>query len=59
MNTNRIIATNKGRFKIDIDSEEGVIYATNIGDKNWYYTMPLEMADKSTEEIAEYINEIE
>lgn len=58
MNTNRIISTNKGHYKIDINTEEGVVYAVNIGDENWYYTMPLEMADKSNEEIAEYINEI-
>lgn len=55
----KIVDTNKGKFKLEPNMEEFVLYAVNTGDDNHYYTLPMEMADKSEQEIVDYINEIE
>ena len=55
----RVIDTNKGTYRLEPNTEEGVLYAVNSGDNNCYYTLPMEMANKSDREIVDYINDID
>lgn len=43
---------------MEVNSGGGELLAVSIADNGFYLTLPLEMYDRSDEDVASYINEV-